>query len=895
MVELKKNLLSVALLSALSMAAASAHAQDAQQTDAEKKEEAAKSLDTVVVTGIRGSIERSIEAKQDASTMVEAISAEDIGKLPDTSIADSLARLPGLTAQRFGGRPQEINIRGFAGDFSTGLLNGREQVSMGNNRGVEFDQFPSELMSSVIVHKTTQADLVGQGLSGTVNLRTARPLDYDQRIVAVNARADMNKVADEKEYGNRYSISYIDQFADNTVGLALGYARLNNPGQSHQFGSWGYNDVGALGGGNVFAFENDNSRDGLMATLEYRPSNDFRSILDVFYSRFDKDEAKRGVQFGLSNQVGTQYSASNTLQSGTATASPVVLRNDLNFAHDDMLSIGWRNEANLGSNWTLKTDVATSKGTREERILETYGVMRPGVNNTVGFSYNPDGYFDFDFASDLSNIANFALMDPGGWGGDLAQAGYLKDFTVRDRINLMRVDLERSFDTGFISSVVFGANLTDRRKTRGSDENTLCVTLACSTNVAGDIPAGSTSNVALGFAGIDNFLSLDPQALVNSYFYLMPKYHEDIAAKNWRINERVTTYYVQANIDTELGSIPLRGNIGVQAVNAKQSSSGWQTYSGLATSNLAGAAVEGSASYTDYLPSMNLSFGLPSDQFVRFGASRQMARPRMDQLIANDNISVVRQDANRPDPYWKRDGGNPDLQPWLADAYDISYEKYFGGNRGYVSAAYFYKDLKSYIYDLTTTFDIRDTTVPQSAWPADVASPTGDYVRPANGTGGVIKGFEFAVSLPFGLLWAPLEGFGFYGSYSDTRSSIQPDGPDNPTTPLPGLSKYVSNMSLYYERFGFSARVSQRSRSAFLGEVQGAGGDRTRVYFDGEEVVDAQLGYTFQSGPLQNLGFLLQVNNLTDEPFRRFSGVEDRPNEFTEYGRTYLFGVNYRF
>ena len=141
-----------------------------------------------------------------------------------------------------------------------------------------------------------------------------------------------------------------------------------------------------------------------------------------------------------------------------------------------------------------------------------------------------------------------------------------------------------------------------------------------------------------------------------------------------------------------------------------------------------------------------------------------------------------------------------------------------------------------------------------------------------------------------------VEGFGIVANYSDTDSTIQPRGPDFPDEPLPGLSKYVSNITAYYERYGFSARVSQRRRSAFLGEVQGFGGDRTKVFFDGESVVDAQLGYVFPAGGrLDGLSLLLQVNNLTDEPFRRFSGSDDRPSEFNEFGRTYLFGVNYRF
>src|SRR5690606_40696571 len=117
----------------------------------------AVTLDRVEVTGIRRGIEDAIDTKRTSTSIVESISAEDIGKLPDMSIADSLARLPGLTAQRFGNRPQEINIRGFAGDFSTTLLNGREQVSLGNNRGVEFDQYPSELGNKVLVYKTADA------------------------------------------------------------------------------------------------------------------------------------------------------------------------------------------------------------------------------------------------------------------------------------------------------------------------------------------------------------------------------------------------------------------------------------------------------------------------------------------------------------------------------------------------------------------------------------------------------------------------------------------------------------------------------------------------------------------------------------------------------------------
>src|SRR5690606_4350108 len=136
----------------------------------------------------RSAIEKSIDTKQTSISIVEVVSAEDIGKLPDTSIAESIARLPGLTAQRERGRATQINIRGLAGDFATSTLNGREQASTGENRGVEFDQYPSELLGGVTVYKTPDAALVGQGLSGTVDLQTIRPLSFDERVLTFNAR-----------------------------------------------------------------------------------------------------------------------------------------------------------------------------------------------------------------------------------------------------------------------------------------------------------------------------------------------------------------------------------------------------------------------------------------------------------------------------------------------------------------------------------------------------------------------------------------------------------------------------------------------------------------------------------------------------------------------------------
>lgn len=880
---LKRNLLSTALASATLMMVSTAYAQTADQNQAQ-----AEDLDTLEVVGIRRSIQESIDAKQASTSIVEAISSEDIGKLPDTSIADSIARLPGLTAQRFGNRPQEINIRGFAGDFSTALLNGREQVSLGNNRGVEFDQYPGELTSQVLVYKTTDAQLIGQGLSGTVNLKTIRPLAFGKRAFAVNLRGDQNDLEGDKNYGNRFSFSYVDQFADNTVGLALGYARLNNPGQGHQFESWGY-DNGVLGGGKLYDFESDNKRDGVFATIEFKPNDTYSSVLDIFYSKFDKEEVKRGMEFGLvfgppGAPLTRVDNADGTAVQATFANFDPVIRNDFNAAYDDLFSIGWNHTLQLNEHWSVSADISGSSATRNERILETYGGLPTGTaGDNVAISLNSDGYFDFDFGYDYADPNNIVLTDAGGWGQD----GYIKDFKVEDSLVSLRLDAERTFDSGWFSSLEFGVNLTDRNKSRASNESFLCLN-ACRDGAEVDVPASAFTGSGFGYAGLNGILGWDALSLYNNLYNRRSNTNNgDINAKNWEVSEDVFTAYVQANINTELGSIPVKGNLGLQMVNADQSSTGIATFEGVTLSEEASRG----ASYTHFLPSLNLSFELPANQFLRVGASRQMARPRMDDLRANAGFSI-----DRTRDIWTGGGGNSELKPWIANAYDLSWELYFGESKAYVSAAYFFKDLKTYIYNQVTEFDFSQLPIPPNVLPADIpASSIGEYTQPVNGDGGTIKGYELAVSLPLDVLWEPLEGFGLQANYSDTSSSISPNGPGS-SEPLPGLSKYVSNITAYYERFGFSARVAQRHRSQFVGEVQGFGGDRTKIAFNGETVTDVQLGYTLQSGPMKDLSFLLQVNNLENEPFSSsYDGRSDRPRQYFEYGRTYLLGVNYRF
>ena len=209
-----------------------------------------------------------------------------------------------------------------------------------------------------------------------------------------------------------------------------------------------------------------------------------------------------------------------------------------------------------------------------------------------------------------------------------------------------------------------------------------------------------------------------------------------------------------------------------------------------------------------------------------------------------------------------------------------------------MSLAGFYKDLESYVYDQQEIRDFSSYPVPSGPPPAIYE---GIISTPQNGEGGTISGVEFALSVPFDLLHPVMDGFGAVISASYTDSDITPN-PGAPSQPLPGLSETVANATLYYERNGFQARISNRYRSEFLGEISGVGTDRIQRMVAAESVVDAQIGYEFQSGALEGLSALFQVSNLTDEPFKTFENDDERRViDHQRYGRSFLVGLNYRF
>ena len=897
--------------------------------------------DAIVVTGFRASLQSAVNAKKTRDQVVESISAEDIGKLPDASIAESIARLPGLTSQRVSGRSNAISIRGFAPDFSTTLLNGREQTSTGDNRAVEYDQYPSEVVNQVLVYKSPMASIVGQGLSGTVDLKTIRPLEYGKRVLSIGARGTWAEIGrlnvDSKKYGYRVNGTFVDQFANDTLGVALSASYLDEPYQIQEFNAWGYAGNGTLaspvvlGGSKSYATSTRLKRLGLQGTLEWAPTPNFTSTFDAFYSDFSDNQIKRGIElplaFGGAGVNITDVDDSGEFvfaRAGTFTNVEGVVRNDVFERNAKLYSFGWNNRWQGDDGWNAYADISMSKTDRNELILESNsGTGRGagvGARDSIGFTSDIDGTF-FRPTLNYGDYNLIQLTSPLGWGGDQTgvnggrirggQDGYYNNRIIEDELWQYRVEIEREME-GFLKSVQFGVNYTTRTKQLTPDE--AFVGLTANTDGLTSLPVPTQfrrGTTDLTYLGLGPVISYDPRDLLAAGIYqLVPNPYGDVVVKAYNVAEKQMTTYLQANIDQELGSSVLTGNVGVQAIFTDQNSNGASaTFAGTnpnGSPNIQGIPRRESTDYIDVLPSLNLSLRTASDFVVRVSVAREIVRPRLDDLRATLSYGTTIGDpggivcpAGRTCAVVRGDSGNPDLRPWRANAADLTLEKYFGSS-GYIAAQLFYKDLKSYIYNQAIPFDFTGYPIQAPGNDAGglpiIVNYMGTVNAPINGEGGKLYGAELAGSLPFSTFTSALDGFGVTGGVSYTKTKIRPN-PGAPAEDIPGYSKWVANGTAYFEKWGVNARVSARYRSSFIGELSGFGGQRVRRRARAETIIDAQLGYDFQPGSaLEGLSVFVQGQNLTNEPF-----VTDDPRDaravidYQTYGRRYLAGASFKF
>ncbi|MEL6868383.1 MAG: TonB-dependent receptor [Pseudomonadota bacterium] len=916
-------------------------------------------IEEIVTYGqYRQSLVNAIGTKRESSTIVEALSAEDIGKLPDSSIAESIARIPGLAGARVNGRTSGISVRGFKEDYVGTTLNGRELLGIGDNRGVEYDLYPSEIVSGIVIYKAADATLPFQGLAGGVDLRTTRPLDADPTM-AFNGVIEQNSLEsgnpDFDDNGHRLAFNFSDKFADDTIGVALAIASTESPSQEQQFRGWGYASVNpdnaatapgitldgsevVLGGHDSFVRSAVLERDTITGVLQFEPNDRLSVTLDALYIDFSEDKVFRGVEEGGAEWGTGDYTVTEVTD-GLVTAANIdggflsVIRNDAESEEGELTTAGINIEYALTEDWGLTFDGAYSDVSKRIINIESYsGLGRAGTATQGGptirsFRMTGSGamYLDHPTAA-ATNLADFdavRLAGPQSWGGALqpvsqwqesaaapgigpsqAQDGFVNSPDFDEQLLTLRLDAERALDFGILTGVQVGLNYSDREKTKINGGAFLT---APSWPGDGPIPDQFRVGTAdLGFVGIPGVAAYDGLAMFNNGFYTSTdaaQLETGRLGDTYVVEEQVTTLFGKLEFETQIADRALFGNFGVQLVDSDQSATGFGTQTG-PDGFVAATPVSGGDSYTDVLPSLSLNYELSENQLLRFAASTTISRARIDDLRPNNqvtfqfNVNNVAETEDVGNSAWKGSAGNPTLKPLESNNFDLSYEWYFADD-GFVSIGYFYKDLVNWHREGLLVADFTEFFIP------------GYHQVDDGGTIVTPQLFEGIVTFREDGLTGDVDGFELqatipFGAVHESLtgfgfvgSASFNDGGLDDGTEVPGLSDEIYQATLFYERGGFAARLSGTKRSKFQTEDRGLSLALVPVEDQGAELLDAQISYDFGLGgfdKLDGLFLALQGQNLTDEDTVLTNPGDSRQiTRFQTFGSNYLLTAIYRF
>ncbi|MBB1402773.1 TonB-dependent receptor [Pseudoalteromonas sp. SG45-1] len=950
-------------LSALMLALFAANSALAANEDSTNQSPStqAEDLEIIEVRGFSRSLIQSLNQKRFSDTVSEQISADDLGALPDISMADALTRLPGISAVRTGGQAAQINIRGLSGGFVFSTLNGREQVSTSGSRSIEFDQYPSELISSAAVYKSPKASLIEGGVAGTVELETASPLNNDQthKFVA-NVRGMYNdrasEVSDATEFGDRISFSYQGKYLDDTLGVALGYARLFQPSVATQFIGLAYNDTKDVDGaandtnGPLAKPENEyisegfelqhlggeETRNGYLAAIEWAPADNFKLKGDAFLSRFDKESFARGLRVKLG---GPTAAYANAQLDGNAVIGAAVNRtsqsytrveivNDDNQDFDEVDSFGVNADWQVTDRLSVNADVSLSRAKSNFRngllwslVAEDANAETPVFDNNVAINYQLNGLnlsdVGFNQAAAFSDIDRVMV----------SKYGIYPDQT-EDEVTAFKLDFKYELESDIFSSVEFGARYSDREYSRKRSVFEYGNDGAFS---ATQPPLSLTDDMASvvdwqgEFSYFPSYLAIDLDKALNAWFpdgtpepvqtwgnadgvddaQGYTTNYSWTLLQSGSVFEDVLAAYVMVNINTQIGGLDLSGNVGVRRVETDQSATVLENVVGDArlgaqnivdengiVNDLYAPNVLGTK-YTDYLPSLNLNLQLNDNSLVRFAAAKVMSRAPINRLAGDASANVSDDGVINGSST-----NNPFLKPFYADQYDLSYEYYFEEGNGTIAAALFYKNIDSFVETLSIeNFDFKGSgfNVPDS-----IEDPvSGEQVATTNGiyTTAVNNGEGGYIR---GLELAYTQVFTFlpepFNGLGANASYSYTESEIESITSLGGDTLAQSLPGLSNNVFNATVFYSMDDFETRLNV-------RYRDEFVSEQVAineqvvnfDAETVVDFQTSYRfsDSLTMLLQVNNLTDEPTQSYFGSEQRTGTTQYFGRQFYLGFTY--
>ena len=880
-------------------------------------------LDSVVVTGFRNSLAEALDVKRNASGVVDAIVAEDIAAFPDLNLAESLQRISGVSIDRVGGEGRQITVRGLGSDFTRIRINGMEALattgasdsSGGSNRGrgFDFNTFASDLFNEIQVSKTTSAAQEEGSLGATVDLLTAQPFDYDSGLTAVGSvQFGYNDLSEETSPRLAGLLSYKNPednfgallsvaFSDRTI-LEEGFSTVR--WQDGNFRS--VNGLACPAGPDCASIDtnsgvyhpriprygrltHEQERLGITGSLQFRPTDRTTVSLDGLYSQFDGTRTEEYLEVFFRSQEGSIdvtnpviNSSNNTLESGTFTISP-----NSNGTHPIRSEARFDKLTTDFTQLTLNVDHEFTDSLRGNFLVGTVEsefdnpvqttILFDAIGEVTGYTYdfgvNSKTPF-IDFGSlDVTDPSQFAFTEfrdrPQSVTNSFDTVAGTLEYDLNDSLTLSGGLSYKQFE--------FASQEARRESTFGSTVCALpgvtCPAGATGLPITPDILSSVTGfGSGLGAGGVDtSWLSANVSAaaaLINAYG--IPG---SVQAGNTRsVKEEDLGGFAQLDFETQFGTIPVRGNAGVRYVETTVTSTG----------DVSGTSVTVERSYEDTLPSLNLTFEMTDDFYIRLGAAKVMARPSLGNLTPGGALDSFN------GPPFRYNSGNPGLDPFRATAFDASFEWYFS-EEGLLALSVFHKDVDSFFTRSTTT----EVAYSQSGLPASLppaSSPLFNLIQAggdplvevnqvSNGGSASLKGFELAYQQPFTFLPGFWSDFGFQGNYTYVDSDE-----------ILGFSPNAYNATLYYEKDRLAARVSVAYRDAYQTRAPNASGRDERGY---DSTTNVDFASSFQLNDRVDLTF--EAINLTDEFEQQIFDAGDLVNVYHHTGTEFLLGARFKF
>jgi len=918
--------------------ATGATAQDAAPADTP---EGAESIEEVVVTGFRASLNAALVAKQAQVGSIDMIVAEDIADFPDLNLAESLQRVPGVVIARDAGEGRQISVRGLGPQFTRVRINGIEAMSAngstdasgGTNRGRNFDfnTFASELFNNITVRKTAAAEVEEGSLGATVDLRTGRPLDYDGFTVAGSLQAGYNDLTEDSDPRAAFLVS--NTFADGKFGALLSVAytdrKLQDDGSStvrwQTAAGLGPNEAGFVGNVDntqlhaAFVpriprfdkYEHDQTRLGVTAALQFVPSETTSFSLDALFAKFDAERNEIFLETPVFSAGGA-----NTLDVN-ASAGEVDDNNSLVYGVFNDVDI--RSEARHDELTTKFTQVTLEgKHTFSDafNMRAIVGFAEANHDNPVQTTIlwdalNIDGY-SYDYRDNsrlpLITFGTTDVTNPATW--TLTNIRLRPQSTINS-YQTASLDFEWAASESF--KLKFGPQWKNyifkstegRRPNEGAFPVVVPVSSYAVLTKFGsglNLPAGSTTS----WLSPDLNAAIEALDLNNSALY--PLSVNAVLNNNNEVEEDDLGAYVQGDFKFDFGSHTLRGDVGVRYVKTDMTSNGFALIAN------APFAIEATHEYSDVLPSMNLVYDISDSLLLRFGASKVMTRPNLGQVTPGATVNTAGN--NRTATI-----GNPALDPFRAKAYDLAVEWYFAPE-SLLSVAYFYKDVDSFVQTLRDQriFDGNPYGIDNELAIAacggtettacNTTTTIWDFTIPVTTEGGPVKGYEISYQQPFSFLPGVWSNFGAILNYTGVDSEITyrtplpagtplpvPGDPADPANSVPitndltGLSKSAYNATLYFDNKTFSARVSAAYRSDYLTTVPGRNGNDV-------EGTAKTMNIDFSSSYNINDHFTISLEalNLTDEVQDQWVGeAANRLSYYHHQGTQYYVGARFKY